>query len=248
MPFRFSGFLFILFSAFSPALHALPPPLLAKAIALWAAGHEDLAFTQQTRYFTDEGKVKEERVERYDPSLPDRRRWRLIEVDGRAATIEQREKWETKKNGKPRKQVSKSPAENLDLEHAVLVGETDRTARFEIGLRPEAARLLAVENISVVITVDKESGGIAHIAATLRQPIRVLLGLARITDLDLDIGIEPADEDAAGKSNQVETRSTARVTMSKLGTPMEYHWSDFRRVASYQEPGTPDASSHETAP
>ena len=228
----------LLFGLCCPSLRGETPALLARAIAQWTTGQEDLAFTQQTRYFLDDGKVKEERIERYDPSLPDNKRWRLIEVDGRPASNEQREKWERRKNGKPRKKVVKSPAEILDLDHAVLAKETVKTARFEIGLRPETARLLAVENITVVITVDKESSSIAHIAATLRQPIRVLLGLARITDLDLDVHIEPADEDSdsAGKSGEVEAGSTARVTMSKLGSPMEYNWNDFRRVASYREP------------
>jgi len=45
--------------------------------------------------------VKAERAERYDPSLPDSMRWRLMEVDGQPATLEQREKWESRKNGKP---------------------------------------------------------------------------------------------------------------------------------------------------
>jgi hypothetical protein len=235
-PIRFCCLVLILCGAFSPGLRAQTPPLLAKAFGQWAAGRDDLAFTQQTRFFLDDGKVKEERVERYDPSLPDSRRWRLIEVDGRPATDEQREKWEAAKNGKPRKKVVKSPAEYLDLDHATLMDETPGSARFEIGLRPEAARLLAVENITVIITVDKESASIARIAATLRQPISVLLGLARITNLDIDVRIEPADENSARQSGEVKTGSTARVTMSKLGTPMEYNWSDFKRVTSFGGP------------
>lgn len=225
--------LLILGGVFLPALRAETPPLLAQAVAQWTAGREDLAFTQQTRIFFDDGRVKEERVERYDPSLPDSRRWRLIEVDGQPATEEQRKKWETKKNGKPRQKVVKSPAEYLDLEHAALLHNALNNARYEVGLRPEAARLLAVENIAVVITVDKESGSIARIVATLREPIRVLLGLARITDLDIDVRMERADDNSDRKSGEVKTGSTARVAMSKLGNPMEYNWSDFKRVASF---------------
>ena len=236
MPHHFCRLTLILGSALLPGLRAGTPPLLATAFEQWATGREDLAFTQQTRFFFDDGKVKEERTERYDPSLPDRMRWRLIEVDGQPATAAQREKWEAKKNGKPRKKITKAPAEYLDLEHAVTVEDSPKSARFEIGLRPEAARLLAVEKISVVITVDKESRSIAHIAASLRQPIRVLLGLARITDLDLDVGIEPTDEDSPDKSGDVQAGSTARVTMSKLGNAMDYNWSDFKRVASYRGP------------
>jgi len=226
----------LLCGATLPGLRAATPPLLAKAFAQWVAGQEDLAFTQQTRFFFDNGKVKEERVERYDPSLPDSRRWRLLQVDGRAATVEQRVKWEDTKNGKPRRKVAKSPIEYLDLEHATLFHDELKTARFEVGLRPEAARLLAVDKITVIVTVDKASGGIARIAATLREPIRVLLGIARITDLDFDVRIEPADENTMRRAGEVQTGSTVRVAMSKLGSPMEYSWSDFQRVRSFSGP------------
>jgi hypothetical protein len=233
MAFCLSWRILILSVAFPVGLCAEVPPLLAMAFEQWAAGREDLAFTQQTRFFFEDGKVRLERVERYDPSLPDSRRWRLVEVDDRPATSEQREKWEALKNGKPRKKVIKAPADYLDLNHATQIDETSTSARFEIGLRPEQARLLAVEKIAVVITVDKESGSIAHIAATLRQPIRVLLGLARITDFDIDIDMEPSDDDSTSPSGEVQSGSTAHVTMSQLGFSMEYNWSDFKRVPSF---------------
>ena len=232
---RFSRYILIFCCGIFTGLRAEMPPLLAKAFVQWTAGRDDLAFTQQTRFFFDDGKVKSERIERYDPSLPDNLRWRLIEVDGRPANAEERKKWETSKNGKPRKKVAKSPAEYLDLDHATLIDETFESARFEIGMRSDAARFLAGEKIAVVITVDKESGSIVRIGSTLRQPVRVLLGLARITDLDIDVRIELADEGSAQQSGEVQVGSSARVAMSKLGYPMEYNWSDFKRVTSSSE-------------
>ena len=240
MSLRFSSLVFFLCGASIAGLRAATPPLLAHALAQWGAGREDLAFTHQTRIFSADGKVKEQRVERYDPSLPDSQRWRLIALNGQPATAEQRHKWETWKNAKPRKRVSKSLAEYLDLEHATPMNETPKNAHFEVGLRPEVARLIAVEKVSVVVTVDKASGTIAHIAANLREPIRVLLGLAKITDLDLDVRIAPGDGGPTVKSGEVQTGSTARVMMSKLGDPLEYRWSDFKRVTSYS--GSADAS------
>lgn len=216
--------------------HAETPPLLAKAMVQWTSGEGELAFTQQSQVFHDDGRVKEERIERYDPSLPDRSRWQLIEVDGQTATSEQREKWETWKNGRPRKKAMKSPSDYLDLEHATLLDESPTQARFEMSFLPATARLLAVEKIAIVITVDQASGSIVRISATLRQPIRVLLGLARITDLDLDVRVERTDDDTNPKSGAVIAGSMAHVTLSKLGTPMEYRWSDFRRVSAYRAP------------
>ncbi len=67
----------------------------------------------------------------------------------------------------------------------------------------------------------------------MREPLRVRLGLARITDLDLDLRIEPVEGDPALKSGDGQTGSTARVMMSKVGDPLEHRWCDFKRVTSY---------------
>ncbi len=226
-------FLFGLCSLVPLGLRAETPPLLAKALQRWTAGQGDLAFTQQTRFFRADGGVKEERIERYDPSLPDSQRWRLVEVDGLPATDGQRLKWESRKNGRPRRKVDESPSKFLDLDHATLVGETPRNVRFNIPVRPEAQRLLAVEDIDVVVTVDKQTESIAGIGAALREPIRVLLGLVQITDLDVDLRITPVDGGSPDTPEEVESGSTARVKISKLGKPVEYNWSDFKRVASF---------------
>lgn len=216
------------------SVRAETPPLLAHAIEKWIAGHEDLAFTQHTRVLRDNGEVKEERVERYDPSLPDNQRWRLIEWNGQPASWEQRQKWEGKKNNRPRKKTIKPPGEYLDLEHAALVERSDSTTRFEVNFRPEAARLVAVEKIAVRITVDNRSETITHISGLLKEPLRIALGLARITDIDLDLHIVQGAGPDWTRAGDVQTGSTARVRMSKFGDPMEFRWSDFKRVKTYR--------------
>jgi len=221
-------------------LRAETPPLLAAAFAQWTEGRNDLAFTQQTRFLTDDGQVKQERLERYDPSLPDSQRWRLLEVDGQPATDAQRKKWETKKNGKPRKNVVKSPSEYLDLENAKEVDDSPKSARFQIGLKSEVARLLAIDKIDVDVTIDKTSGGIAHVTAGLREPMRVLLGLANITDLAIDVRLELPEDGSGQNAGEVQSGSTASITLSKFGSPMEYNWSDFKRVSSFPRAGPAD--------
>jgi hypothetical protein len=217
----------------APASRAEAPALLLQAIQRCNFVQGDLAFTQQTRAFLSDGGVKEERRERYDPSLPDSQRWRLLEVNGLPATDEQRRLWETRKNSRPRRKVDESPSNFLDLASAALIGESARNARFRVPVRPETQRLLALENIDVVITVDKRTGNIAGIGAVLRQPIRVLLGVARITDLDVDLRINPVEGVSPDATDSVEPGSTARVKISKLGRPVEYNWTDFRRVPAF---------------
>jgi hypothetical protein len=229
-------FLLLLCSMVSPALRAEAPPLLITALQRWTAIQGNLAFTQQTRRFLADGQVKEERIERYDPSLPDDRRWRLIEVDGVPATDEQEKKLESVKNGRPRRKVNESPSKYLDLDHAVLIGETPAAARFRIPMLPEVHRLVSLDDIDIVVTVDKQTGNVAGIGAALREPIRVLLGIARITDLDVDLRINPAAAGSADAPDDVESGSTARVKISRMGNPVDYNWSDFKRVRPFGAP------------
>jgi hypothetical protein len=44
------------------------------------------------------------------------------------------------------------------------------------------------------------------------------------------------DKGSGQKFGDVQIGSTARVTMSKLGNPMEYNWSNFKRVTSFGKP------------
>ena len=227
---------------------AQTPPLLAKAFALWTAGAGDVAFTQRARVFNDDGSVKEERRERFDPSLPDAQRWHLLEFNGQPPTEEQRQKFEVRKNSKARKKFNKSPLDYLDMEHAALVKQTPADVRFEVPVKPETSRLLDLEKLSILITIEKAHGTITHISATLREPMRVLLGLAKVTDFDLDVAIEPPTDHPKpdASDGQVKSDSTARVVMSKFGDPMEYVWSDFKRVKTYANPK--ELSAAEAAP
>ena len=220
----------------SQGLSAATPPLLADAIQKWTAGQGDIAFTQHTRTFLADGRVKDERIERYDPSLPDSRRWRLLSVDGIPATDLQRQDWEGRKNSRPRTKVDESPAAFLDLDHAVQIGETAEVARFRIPVKPRAMHLVSLEEIDVVISVDKQTHAIASAGAALREPIRVLLGIGKITDLDVDVRINPGDAGSPAAAEDVEEGSTARVKISKLGKPVEYDWSDFKRVRPFSGP------------
>jgi hypothetical protein len=207
------------------------PALLTKAIGQWSSSPEAMAFTERTKVLHADGSMKEERVERFDPSQPDSRRWKLIEVGGIPATPQQREKWESRKNGRPRQKVNGSPSDFLDLDRAALVGETPGVARFRVPVRPRMAHMVSLDDIDVVISVDKAAGTVAGIGAVLREPIPVFLGLVRITDLDVDLRMSPAKSPLSGAAPAVQPGSTAHMTISKLGNSVEYDWSDFTPVS-----------------
>lgn len=210
---------------------AVTPPLLHEAVEKWETGAEEWAFTQRVRTY-DNDKVKLERLERYDPSRPDNRRWELLEIDGKPPTAEQREYWQDRKNRKAHKRSEKSLEDYFDFEHATVAGETKQTATFEVPLRKETTRLVELDKFEIQLTVNKSTKVIEHITAGLREPLKVALGLARITDVDLDVRFDPLVRDLdATKSPQPS--GEVHVVMFKLGDRAEYAWTDFKRVTPY---------------
>jgi hypothetical protein len=234
--------------------------LLKEAFQNWSQGKDDLSFVQRTRFLHDDGSLKEERVERYDPSLPDERRWALLEVNGKPPTDSQREKIQDRRNKKPRKKANKPLNEYFDLDNAKVVETAKDVVRYDVAVRPETARLIAVEKLNVGVAVRKDTKTIDRITAGLDEPMRIAMGVARVTDVDLDLRFEPEDE-SADKNKAAEKTSeadgTVRVMMSKLGNRAEYTWGEFKRVSRYQGAkktsdatdagGTPDSSATATS-
>jgi hypothetical protein len=229
----FRLFVVITSCALAGWVRAEPPALLTKAVDHWAEGHQELAFTQRTRVPKEDGTTHYERVERYDPSQPDDRRWQLLTVNRRPPTDEERKDIEVKRNRKPRKPAGNPPAHYLDMESARLVSETAEFAHFELGIKPEAARFVPLDKVVVRITVEKSTATIDHISAFLREPMRIAFGLAKILDVDVDLQFtDPAT--GPPPASEVASNSTARVKMSKFGDPLEFTWSDFKEVPAYR--------------
>jgi hypothetical protein len=221
------------------------PELLREAFANWSQGKDDLSFVQTTRFLHDDGSLKEERVERYDPSLPDAQRWALLEVNGGQPTQNQRERIQDKRNKKPRKKALKPLQDYFDLDKATVV-ETERdVVRYSVPVRPEAARLVAIDKLDVGISVRKDTKTIDRVTAGLSGTIRIALGAAKVTDVDLDLRFD-ADEETEKKHKTAgetdEADGSMRVVMSKLGNRAEYTWGEFKRVTRFSGGQKPSAS------
>ena len=219
-------------AAFS-VVRAQTPPLLHAAIGNWLAGKEEWALTQRVRTLSDDGQVTAERLERYDPSLPDSQRWHLLEVNGQPPSEAQRQTLERRKNLKPRRQTSKSPEDLLDFAHAVPTAATPLAVTYTVAVRSETILFTQTEKIIVQITVGRESRAIERVTASLRDPMRVAFGLAKVIGMDFDLSFEPADEGTKSATDDGQASGTGRATLSKLGARMEYRWSDFKRVTAY---------------
>lgn len=219
-----------LLAATPAAWSAETPALLNSAIGAWTTGTKDWAFHRRTRLLADDGSVKEERVEVYDPSLPDATRWTLVSVNGQPPTADQVAK-EQKKNAKPRKYGSDSPGKLLELDQASVRKESADAVTYEIPVKSVAGGLVQTNKLLLLITVDRKTQAIERLTASLRGPMKIALGLARITDVDLDLSFDPAPDPA---ETTPPSGGTAHATLSAFGNMMEYEWTDFHVVQEYQ--------------
>lgn len=216
------------------AVRAQTPPLLRKAVVRWLGERDNWAFTLHVREF-DGGKVKEERVERYDPSKPGVDRWELLSVDDKLPTDERRSDWQKRKT-KKRKNAGKPLDDYLEFEHATVLKETEKEICYHVPLRNNSSWLFPVEKVELRVTVDKNSFAIEDVIAGIDEPFKVALGLARVLDVDLDVQMNPSEiRETATDPALAKPGGTAKVVVNRLGQRIEYAWSDFKRVTPHPD-------------
>ena len=205
-------------------------PLLNRAAEKWLVEGNHWAFTMRVREF-DEGEVKEDRVEHYDPSKPGAARWELVTVDGRAPTEERRQTWR-KYKAKRHREIPPALADYFDFENARVAGVTATAVRYHLPLRSSHSWLFPVDRVALTVTVNKTTQAIEQVAAGLDEPYRVALGLTRILEVEFDLKMSaPGQHGGAGGPALAQPQGRARVVVSRLGERIEYNWSEFRRVA-----------------
>ena len=218
----------LLFS--TAAMAGAAETLLQQVANHWLGERDHWAFTQRVREY-DGQQLKQERIERYDPSQRTISRWRLISIDGRRPTAGEWAGWSKRKNKKPRP-AGRSIAGNFDFAGARVTEETPAFVRYALPLRNRAEWLFPVNKVELIVTIDKAGPALAQVRARIGEPFRVALGLARVLDLDLDLSMglpaatNPADARPSG---------AAHAVVSKPGGRIEYFWSDFNRVTPHAD-------------
>lgn len=202
--------------------------LLEKAVQDWLGERDHWAFTQRAVEY--EGDKARERLERYDPSRAGDARWTLLAVDGRPPTSAQHAAWAKKKFKKNRRRFDAPLSDYFDFEDARVVGETPAHIRYEIPLRNDRSWLFQAEKVRVIVSVNKETLALEHLTANVREPVKVLLGLARITDGNVDLSFLHFDDDVVPGPESAQPTGSARVSVSRFGERAEFTWSDFKRV------------------
>lgn len=202
--------------------------MLEGAVERWLGERDHWAFTQQAVEY-DDGKPRA-RLERYDPSRPGNGRWTLLAIDGHPPTAEEHAAWAKKKFRKERRKFDSPIGDYFDFREARVVAETPAAIEFEVPLRRDKNWLFQTDKVRVIVTINKETRALVHLRASVREPVKVLLGLARITAGRVDLSFLNFSDDAEPGPGTTQPTGTARVSVSKLGERVEFTWSDFKRV------------------
>lgn len=217
--------LFLAVTAVAVAAGSDAAALLQQVAGNWLDERDRWSFTQRVREY-DGTVLKQERIERYDPSNGDASRWLLLSIDGRRPSPGEWDDWYHRKN-KKRHRERPSVRDNLDFDHATVLEDTATTARYEIPLRNNIQWLFPINKVELIVTINKQGPALEQVQARISEPFKVALGLARILDIDLDLQMapppppDPADAKPSG---------TAHAVVTKFGDRVEYFWSDFKRV------------------
>ena len=227
-------FLLLLSGAALTVVRAGTPALLGQAVDKWIGERNQWAFTQFVREF-DGGSVKEERLERYDPSQSGDRRWQLTSVNGQRPTDERRAEWQKRKM-KKQLNAGKSLANFFDFEHATVTAETAKVVRYHLPLRNDHSWLFPMDQVNLQVTVNKATRAIDQIEAGIDEPFRVALGLGKVMDIDFDVQMNPSARRGETDNPQAaRPNGTATAVVNKLGERVEYAWSEFKRVMPHPD-------------
>jgi hypothetical protein len=210
------------------AARAEAPPLLQRAVEDWLGERDHWAFTQRAVEY-DNDKPRE-RLERYDPSQTGDRRWTLLAIDGQPPTPEQHAAWAKKKFKKNRRRFDQPISEYFDFAKAKVLEDAANLVKYEVPLRTDKSWLFPIEKVYVTVTINKQTEALEHLTANVREPFKVLLGVARILGGDVDLNFLNFDSDVAPDPESTQPVGTARVTATRFGERVEFTWSDFKRV------------------
>jgi hypothetical protein len=206
-----------------------PPSLLEQAVENWLGERDHWAFTQRAVEY--ENNQPKERLERYDPSRTGNDRWTLLAINGRLPTADEHAAWAKKKFKKNRRRIDTPIGDFFDFADARIISQTDKLARYEVPLRHDKNWLFQADKVKVIVSVNKETRALEHLSASVSEPVKVLLGLAKITTGKVDLSFLNFDDDAFPGPESAQPTGSARVSVYKFGERIEFTWSDFKRIS-----------------
>lgn len=206
--------------------------LLDHAVENWLGARDQWAFTQRAVEY-DDGRPHE-RVERYDPSQKPESRWTLLTIDGQKPTPEQHAAWAKKKQKhRTGQKFQSSIGDFFDFTKAKVLSDSAGLVSCEVPLRGGRDWLFQSDKVKVIVTINKQTQALERITANVREPVKVLFGIAKITagHVDLRFHDETPDSPDNPGPGDGKPQGSVRMNVTRFGERAEFTWSDFKRVA-----------------
>ncbi|QYM79679.1 hypothetical protein K0B96_03400 [Horticoccus luteus] len=212
-------------------LQGAPAPLAA-AIRKYAEDTQRWAFTQHTLVYDKNGKLKEERRSRFDPSVGPEERWTLLERDGKAPDDSAQRKFR-RERAKQRLDRS-SLGELLEVKRAAVVADEPAAITYEVPLRSEGNWRLPPDKFTVLIRVARQKETLESVDVKLRAPMRVKL-VAKIKRGGALLTFTAVDDKHAAPLTEIKADGAGSIFFVPVSASYDLTRSDFKRVKPWDE-------------
>jgi hypothetical protein len=215
------------------------PALLLEGIRKLQHDVDRWAFNQTQVTRDRNGKIKDLRIIRVDPSLKFEVRRILISVDGREPTDKERRKFQKKRENDRLKRERErwqggTIHDKINLGEASILTETDRSAVFEVPLVKNKEQRFPPEKFQLLITVNREREEIEEVHVRLREHLRAAL-VARLDEGELIARFSRVDPRHTAALTRLHAEGSGTILFVRFGVSHDEERTDFRRVTPWDE-------------
>jgi hypothetical protein len=215
-----------------PHLEGVPLPL-ARAMHKLTRDVNRWAYTQRSLNYDRKGRVDDEVVVRFDPSLHYDEQWTLLSRNGKPASEADVRKYR-KERAKRAKGNRQSLGELLELTKATVLEEDERRIVYEVPLRKENNDRLPPEKFRIRVAVSKTTETLEHVDVALRSPMRVAM-VAKVKQAGAELRFASVDPKHAPALVSIDAAGSFSLMMISVDDSYTMERSDFKRVRPYDE-------------
>jgi len=190
------------------------------------------AYTRTIRVYDKNNRLERTDVERYDPSQPEDRRWRLVLRNGLPPSSGEVRSWERQRAREMRRRGRPLGA-ILDFPGATVADDNRSHLIYSIPIQTGASMRLPADKFFVLLQIDKARGEIDRLALRTTEAFRVA-GVARVENVEADATFGVIDPDYPAQPVRATAFGAGRVAwVIRVGGRAELSWANFERVTPY---------------
>lgn len=215
-------------------LYGVPKPLAAAFRSFGRDAHR-WAYTARTVTRNRRGRIVQDQVARYDPSLHYDEQWTLLLQEGKEATDKQVQEHRKRKLKLDRKR--KTFGELLELKQAVeLPGspEGPGVIVYAVPLSREGNDRFPVDKVEVLVRISAPGHELLGLEMRLREAVRAA-GVAKIKSGTASFGFVTPQEEFGPALARVKLDLTASVLFFPVEQHTEEARTEFKRVTPYDD-------------